>query len=596
MTSTDLQTSRLFRLQQALKDHHAHGLVVPRVDCYQGEYVALCDERLLWLTGFDGTAGMAIILSHRACLFVDGRYTLQASRQILMDQIDIRSRSSSSIREWLRECMEPGSTLLYDPWLHTHQQFKELQNIVGDLECDLKACVTNPIDTIWDDRPAPPMSLVQTHPIELSGEGNESKRQKISHILNRVKVNALILTSPESVAWLLNIRGRDVPYTPISQAFVIVRSDASVDVFINMKKVTAEVVDHCGYNVEWYPQDSFVEILHQLGDQRVLIDPCQVPQKIVNALQISGAKIIYGDDPCSLLRAIKNTTELKGAYAAHKRDAVAVVNFLAWLLKSIETQEITELEASLYLKTERQKQPLFQDLSFVTISAVGSNAAIIHYHPTQESDTILKKNSLYLVDSGGQYLDGTTDITRTVAIGQPTEEQIDRYTRVLKGHVALSSITFPLGTAGQQLDVLARQYLWQIGLDYEHGTGHGVGSFLSVHEGPHRISKFASLNALQPGMIVSNEPGYYKPGEYGIRIENLVTVVKVPSVGEGSMLGFENLTLVPFDKNLIDINQLTNAEREWIDAYHHKIWESLSPLVDRDMTLQWLEEATAPLK
>ncbi len=594
MISADLQVSRLFRLQQALKDHHADGLVVPRVDCYQGEYVALCDERLAWLTGFNGSAGMAIVLTNRACLFVDGRYTLQANQQVLTDRVDVRSRTSSSIRDWLMECIEPGSTLLYDPWLHTHQQFKELQNIVSDLGCNLKACVINPIDTVWDDRPTPPLSLVRTHPIEWSGEESQSKRQKISYILNKVKADALVLTSPESIAWLLNLRGQDVPHTPISHAFVIVKSDTNVEVFINMKKVTTEVVEYCGYNVEWFPQESFMDILQQLSEKRVLVDPYQVPQKVVNILQASGAKIIFEDDPCILLRSVKNTTELRGAHAAHKRDAVALVNFFAWLLKSIETQEVTELEASLHLKAERQKQPLFQDLSFVTISSVGSNGAIIHYHPTRESDRILTKDNLYLVDSGGQYLDGTTDVTRTLAIGQPTEEQKDRYTRVLKGHIALATTIFPVGTNGQQLDVLARQYLWQVGLDYEHGTGHGVGSYLSVHEGPHRISKYASFTPLQPGMIVSNEPGYYKPGEYGIRIENLVTVVKLPFIGEHPMLGFENLTLVPFDKKLIDVSMLSKTEREWIDTYHHKVWEALSPLVGSE-TIDWLKVATEPL-
>ncbi len=594
MTSADLQISRLFRLQQALKNHHADGLVVPRVDCYQGEYVALCDERLAWLTGFSGSAGMAIVLTNRACLFVDGRYTLQANQQVATDRVDVRSRSSANIKQWLMEHMEPGSTLLYDSWLHTHQQFNELHGIVGDWGCNLKACTVNPIDTIWDDRPARPTSLAQPHPIEWSGEESQSKRQKISHILSRVKTDALVLTSPESIAWLLNIRGRDVPHTPVCQAFVIVKQDTSVNIFINMKKVTAELVEYCGYNVEWYPEDSFTDALQQLGDQRVLVDPCQVPQKVVNILHASGAKIIYGDDPCILLRSVKNTTELKGAYASHKRDAVAIVNFLSWLLKSVETEEITELGASLYLKAERQKQPLYQDISFVTISSIGSNGAIIHYHPTRESDRVLTKNNLYLVDSGGQYLDGTTDVTRTVSIGRPTAEQMDRYTRVLKGHIALATTIFPVGTSGQQLDVLARQYLWQVGLDYEHGTGHGVGSFLCVHEGPHRISKYGSLVPLQPGMVVSNEPGYYKSGEYGIRIENLVTVVKLPPMGEHPMLGFENLTLVPFDKKLIDISMLTKAEREWIDAYHHKVWEALSPLVGPDV-VEWLREATGVL-
>jgi Xaa-Pro aminopeptidase len=362
---------------------------------------------------------------------------------------------------------------------------------------------------------------------------------------------------------------------------------------VHLGKVTDEIREYCGPTVRWNAGETFIEDLTYL-EGNILLDPKQSPQKIVETLQEAGVKIIYGDDPCVIMRAVKNTVELRGAHAAHQRDGAAMINFLAWLDKNVFIMEITEIDAAKYLESERRKQFNFQDLSFSSISSAGPNAAIVHYHTTPETNTILKENSLYLIDSGGQYLEGTTDITRTVAIGEPSEEQKDRYTRVLKGHIALASAIFPVGTTGTQLDVLARLYLWKVGLDFDHGTGHGVGSYLNVHEGPHRISKIANSVALQPGMIVSNEPGYYKAGEYGIRLENLITVIKSPVLGEREMLTFENLTLIPYDKKLIDIKSLSPEEKAWLDTYHQKVWDTLSSHVDPD-AVEWLRDATAPL-
>lgn len=583
----------LSELRKFLKYNRCEGMIVPRVNCFQGEYVAPFEERLAWLTGFTGSAGFAIVLSEKACLFVDGRYTLQAQRQIDHTVFEMRGFNQTEIRRWLGEHFPSGGVILYDPWLHTVQQFKEWKLLIAEAGGTLQACEENPIDMIWQDKPASLLKPVVPHPLEWSGQESLEKRQRVCRILAQAQVDSLVLTSPDSIAWLLNIRGGDVRYTPICHAFVILKADASVDIYIHLEKVTDEIREYCGPTVRWNAGEIFIDDLTRL-EGNILLDPKQAPQKIVEALHLAGAKVIYGDDPCVIMRAVKNTVELRGAHVAHQRDAVAMVNFLAWLDKNVFIMEVTEVDAAKYLESQRRKQLNFQDLSFSSISSAGPNAAIVHYHPTPETNSLLKRDSLYLIDSGGQYLEGTTDITRTVAIGEPTEEQKDRYTRVLKGHIALASAIFPIGTSGTQLDVLARLYLWKAGLDFDHGTGHGVGSYLNVHEGPHRISKVFNSVALQPGMIVSNEPGYYKAGEYGIRLENLITVVKSSVSGEREMLAFENLTLIPYDKKLIDINSLSSEEVNWIDVYHQKIWDSLSSHVDPE-SIEWLREATSPL-
>lgn len=586
-------SDHLLKLRKFLKENQVEGMIVPRVNCFQGEYVAPFEERLAWLTGFTGSAGFAIVLLEKACLFVDGRYTLQAQKQIDHSVFETRGFNQSEIRRWLGEYLPSNGVILYDPWLHTIQQFKEWKLLITEAGGIFQACEENPIDKVWQNKPSSILRSVVPHPLEWSGQESIEKRKKICRILEQAKVNSLVLTSPDSIAWLLNIRGGDVRFTPICHAFVILRADASVDVYIDLNKVTDEILEYCGPTVRWNAGETFIEAISDL-EGNILLDPKQTPQKIVESLQMGRVKVIYGDDPCVIMRAIKNTVELKGAHAAHQRDGVAMVNFLAWLDKNVLSTEITEIDAAKYLESERRKQPNFQDLSFSSISSAGANAAIVHYHPIPETNTPLKKNSLYLIDSGGQYLEGTTDITRTVAIGEPTEEQKDRYTRVLKGHIALASAVFPIGTTGNQLDVLARLHLWKAGLDFDHGTGHGVGSYLNVHEGPHRISKVVNTVALQPGMIVSNEPGYYKAGEYGIRLENLITVVKAAVGGEREMLTFENLTLIPYDKKLISMEQLSSEEKEWIDTYHQKVWDSLALSIEPE-SVEWLREATAPL-
>jgi len=579
-------------LRKFLKDNQCEGMIVPRANCFQGEDVAPFEERLAWLTGFTGSAGFAIVLLENACLFVDGRYTLQAQKQVDLAVFETRGFSQSEVRKWLEQHLPPNGVILYDSWLHTIQQFKEWKLLIAETGGILRACEENPIDKVWKDKQTTLLKPVVSHPLEWSGQESIEKCQRICRILNQAKVGNLILTSPDSIAWLLNIRGGDVRHTPIFHAFVILRADASVDVYVNLKKVTDSIREYSGSTVRWHAGETFIEDLAHL-EGSILLDPKQTPQKILETLG-PGIKVIYGDDPCVIMRAIKNTVELGGAHTAHQRDGVAMVNFLAWLDQNVLSMDITEIDAAKYLESERRKQLNFQDLSFPSISSAGPNAAIVHYQPTPETNSLLKRNSLYLIDSGGQYLEGTTDVTRTVAIGEPTEEQKDRYTRVLKGHIALASAVFPVGTTGTQLDVLARLYLWKAGLDFDHGTGHGVGSYLNVHEGPHRISKIANSVALQPGMIVSNEPGYYKAGEYGIRLENLITVIKLPAIGEREMLTFENLTLIPYDKKLINIKSLSLEEKDWLDAYHQKVWDSLSSNIKPE-AIEWLREATTPL-
>ncbi|MCX7338535.1 MAG: aminopeptidase family protein P [Alphaproteobacteria bacterium] len=585
-------TEHLETFHRHLRERHVHGMIVPHADCFQGEYVAPCDERLAWITGFTGSAGLAIILEHKAALFVDGRYTLQAQKQVSAHSFDILPLTPACIGEWLATYSHPGKIILYDPWLHTINQITEWEKRGHQYGFTLQPCAHNPIDLLWDGRPDRPKSRIHPHPIEWSGEESHAKRHRVSKILHNAKVDAVILASPESVAWLLNIRGDDVPHVPVAHAFAILHADASMDVFVDLHKVDHDVRTYCGDTIRWHCMTKFIDYFPALENQQIMLDPSKVPVKVSMDLDHLGINVIYADDPSVLPRAIKNTTELKGAHAAHRRDAIAMIHFLSWLSKNAEKEQITELDAAAYLLAQRRAQPLFQNLSFGTISAAGPNAAIIHYQPTPTSNAPIKTGQLYLVDSGGQYPDGTTDITRTVAIGAPTAEHKDRYTRVLRGHIALAQAVFPRGTSGYQLDGFARQYLWEAGLDYDHGTGHGVGSYLNVHEGPQGISKRPSNATLQPGMILSNEPGYYKPGEYGIRIENLMTVVQ--SSHRQDALEFETLTLVPLDRNLIDLDQLTTTDCAWVNTYHAHIYKHLSPLV-QGSPLEWLRQSTHPL-
>ena len=588
------KSSRLASLRRLLSDWEADGFLIPRTDAYQSEYVAPCDERLGWLTGFTGSAGMAIVLKEKAALFVDGRYTLQALNQVDTNAFEICSLIDYPPCTWAKKHLEHGQKIFYDPWLHTLNDKMRAQKVCETVGVSFVSAPQNLIDKLWADRPSPPNTPVRIHDLTYAGVSSEEKRTLVAKSLEEKRTNGAILSTLESIAWLLNIRGNDVPNTPISQGFAIVWVDTSVDLFINPSKISTDVKTHLGDKVRLHDPASLEDWLGNLKDKNILIDPSLTPLALLQKLE--KCHLIHEADPCALPKAIKNPTEAEGAAQAHIQDGVAVTRFLAWLSQNSKKGTLTEIDVSEKLLSFRKQSPLFMDGSFGTISAAGPHGAIVHYHATPETNHALERNSIYLVDSGGQYLNGTTDITRTVAIGTPSSEQKDRFTRVLKGHIALASTLFPIGTTGSQLDPLARHALWQVGLDYDHGTGHGVGSYLNVHEGPQRISKSPSTVALQPGMIVSNEPGYYKTNAYGIRIESLVIVIEkgIPEGGERPLLGFKTLTQVPIDQSLIEVGMLNSQERTWLNTYHAQVRETLLPLLNTEDGA-WLKEATKEL-
>ncbi len=589
-----INSSRLTDLRGLLKEWGGDGFLIPRTDAYQGEYVAPCDERLAWLTGFTGSAGMAIVLEKKAALFVDGRYTLQALNQVDTDHYEICSLVDYPPCTWAKEHLEQGQKIFYDPWLHTLNDKMRAQKVCEAVGAAFVCAPQNLIDKLWMDRPPAPVNPVRIHDLTYSGVSSEEKRKLVAKTLQEKRADAAILSTLESIAWLLNIRGSDVPHTPVAQGFSVIWADTSVDLFMNPSKISSDVKAHLGNQVRLHDPTFLEAWLSNLKDTIILIDPALTPLALLQKLE--KCHLIHGVDPCALPKAIKNPTEAEGAAQAHIQDGVAVTRFLAWLSKNALNGTLTEMEAAEKLLSFRKQAPLFMDMSFDTISGAGPHGAIVHYHATPETNRALDMNSIYLVDSGGQYLNGTTDVTRTVAIGAPTLEQKDRFTRVLKGHIAIATTLFPVGTTGSQLDPLARHALWQVGLDYDHGTGHGVGSYLNVHEGPQRISKSPSTVALQPGMIVSNEPGYYKTNAYGIRIESLVIVVEkgIPEGGERPLLGFETLTQVPIDRTLIDVGMLTPQERTWLNAYHAHVRETLLPFLNAEDNA-WLKEATQEL-
>lgn len=591
----DQRRERVALLRAELARRGLDGFLIPRADAHQGEYVPDHDQRLSWLTGFTGSAGMAILHREHGAIFVDGRYTLAAKQQVDTELFEPHHLLEDPPKDWLSG--HPGR-YGFDPWLHTPNGLKILQEACQRAGGELIPCADNPLDAVWENQPPPPLAEVYPHPVEFSGEITEAKRQRIGEQLQEQNVDATVLTQPDSIAWLLDIRGGDVPCTPLPLSFAILHADGHVALFLDPRKEGPELREHLGNGATLYPPDRLAAELDELGIQeaRVLLDHDSVPQWILERLQYGGARVVGGADPCLLPRACKNAVELAGARAAHRRDGVAVCRFLHWLAENAAEGELSEIQVAARLKAFRSATGVLRDVSFETISGAGPNGAIIHYRVTPETNRRLENGSLYLVDSGGQYLDGTTDITRTVAIGAPTAEYRDRYTRVLKGHIRLATVRFPEGTTGSQLDCLARLALWEVGLDYDHGTGHGVGSFLSVHEGPQRISKVASQAALRPGMIISNEPGYYKEGAYGIRIENLVVVSEAQEVpgGERPMMGFETLTLAPMDLSLVEPSLLAEDEREWLNHYHRRVNETIGPQLEPSAQA-WLREATRPL-
>lgn len=585
---------RLRALRQAMREGNVDAFLVPHTDEHQSEYTPSYAERLDWISGFDGSAGFACVTLSEAAIFVDGRYTLQVK-----DQVDNQAFERLGIPEdkpvdWLFEHLGKGDIIGYDPWLHTKQWINTATGKLSKKGIKLKALSTNLIDDVWQDRPKPSKAPAVIQRDRYTGEKSLHKRKRIAAELKAFDAEALVLTSLDSIAWLFNIRGSDVARTPLVLSFAILFDNANAILFIDPDKLTGDVNKHLGKQVVCRPKEEFILEIEKLSKAgtKVMADPKRAHSAIFEALTKGKAEVVEQSDPCQLDKACKNDIELEGARKAHIRDAVAMCRFLCWVDENGPGGQYDELDAVNELYDLRNEVSLFQDNSFDTISGAGPNGAIVHYRVTEKTSRKLEKDMLYLCDSGGQYLDGTTDITRTVVIGTATEEQKDHFTRVLKGHIALAQARFPAGRTGAHLDTLARKSLWDVGLDYDHGTGHGVGSYLGVHEGPQSISPFGFDTPLKPGMILSNEPGYYKNGEYGIRIENLVIINNSEYEGEERpMLTFETITLVPIDTRLINAHMMSAAEITWLNIYHAKVREEIGPLLD-GKEREWLMHAT----
>ncbi|MFL5109385.1 MAG: aminopeptidase P family protein [Microvirga sp.] len=589
--------ARIAKLREELVRRGLDGFVVPRADEHQSEYVPANAERLPWLTGFTGSAGTAIVLADKAALVVDGRYTLQAAEQVDTAVVDVVPLADKTAEAWIGENLAAGATLAYDPWLHTAGGLKKLKRAVAQAGAALAAVEINVVDVIWLERPPPPKAPVRPHPEELAGETSAAKLARIREQLAKAKLDALVVSDPHNLAWTFNIRGGDVAHTPLPLGYAVIPAVGRPTVFLDPAKVTNEAGAAIGAVADIAPQETLPGALEALGSAKakVRIDAESGAVALVRRIESAGGAADVGPDPISLMKAVKNAAEIAGTRAAHRRDGAAVTRFIAWLAREAPSGTLTEIEAVEKLEALRDETGLLRELAFSTISGSGPNGAIVHYRVTNRTNRALKPGELFLLDSGAQYEDGTTDITRTVAVGRPSEEMRDRFTRVLKGHIAIARAVFPKGTSGAQIDALARQALWEAGLDFDHGTGHGVGSYLSVHEGPQRLSKLGT-QPLEPGMILSNEPGYYKTGQYGIRIENLVLVARREIAGaEREMMGFETLTFAPIDRALIEATLLTADEREWLDAYHARVREVLTPELD-EATRAWLVEATRALE
>jgi Xaa-Pro aminopeptidase len=599
--------ARLEALRQELARQGLDGFVVPISDEHMSEYVGAYAQRLAWLTGFLGSAGTAVVLTEAnrtpaAAMLVDGRYTLQ-----VRDQVDGRFYAyegvpQTSVAKWLAQNAPEGARIGYDAWLHAKGWVAAVRKALEAKGGTLVAVDSNPIDAVWEDRPAPSAAPALVHEDTYAGQSSQAKREAISAWLTEQKLDSAVITALDSIAWLLNIRGEDVDRTPVTLSYVLAHADGTADLFIAEEKVTGEIARHLGNAVRIRTRGAFVPALKGLAGKRVAVDPERAVEAIFATLEEAGAQIVEARDPSVLPKAVKNPVEQQGHRNAQARDGAAVSRFLRWLESEAPSGTVTEIAAADALHEFRRQTGDLRDLSFDTISGAGPNGAIMHYRVSEETNRTLEPSSVYLVDSGGQYLDGTTDITRTVWVGpgEPSAEVKDRFTRVLKGHIAIACAVFPRGTAGSQLDVLARQFLWQAGVDYAHGTGHGVGSFLAVHEGPQRIAKSSGGQAgtdqeLLAGMFISNEPGYYKAGEYGIRLENLVLVEPREIAGaEGEYFGFETLTLVPFDATLLDMALLTPEEIAWWNAYHAQVLEVIGPQLSGE-DQSWLKARCQPI-
>jgi Xaa-Pro aminopeptidase len=598
--SNTAHANRLSALRAELAARGLDGFIVPICDEHMSEYIGGYAQRMAWLTGFGGSAGTAAVLADKAAVFVDGRYTIQVRDQVDGAHYDYVGVPASSVGTWLADNAKSGARIGFDPWLHSIDWVTATRTRLSSMGAELVAVDSNPVDAVWADRPAPSDAALAVHDAAHAGQGSTDKRTAIATWLADNKYDVAVMTALDSIAWTFNIRGSDVERTPVGLAFALLHADATADLFVAPGKLTDAVRAHLGNSVRIHDYADFAAALGGLAGKAVAVDPERSVAAIFDRLVAAGAKIARHRDPAVLPKAIKNSAEIAGTRAAHVRDGVAVTRFLRWLEGEAPKGGLDEMAAAARLRAFRDENGGLKDLSFDTISAAGPNAAIPHYRVDAASSLPIRMNSIYLVDSGGQYDDGTTDITRTVVIGTPTAEMRRRFTQVLKGHIALATARFPTGTRGSQLDILARQYLWADGVDYAHGTGHGVGSYLSVHEGPQRIAKPSGGQAgteepLHAGMILSNEPGYYKAGDFGIRIENLVLVVPATIDGaEEEMLAFETLTFAPIDRALIEPALLSSAEADWVDAYHAEVVARIGgALSDADRV--WLDAACAPL-
>lgn len=588
---------RVAALRERMAAQRLDAFLVPRADAHQGEYVAPCDDRLYWLTGFSGSAGFAAVLGDEAGLFVDGRYTLQARAQCDGDVFSFLSIPSDTLGGWLAEHLGDGERVGFDPMLHTGHEIDALNKKLEPLGIALVAVDTNLVDEIWNDRPAAPTAPVRLHDLKYAGVPATEKLTSIQKQLRKAGQDAMVLTLPDSIAWLLNIRGSDIGHNPVALAFAIVHAEALTELFIDASKLDEASSSALEELVVLHSPDVLKDSMLALDGKTVRVDPNTAGQWFFSTLEDTSAEVVRAHDLVLHAKARKNDAEIDGTRQAHIRDGVAMAQFLAWLDANATTGEVTEITAAQKLESCRAATGALMDISFDTISGSSSNGAIVHYRVTEATDRPLEQNSLYLIDSGGQYLDGTTDITRTIAIGTPSDDMRHCYTSVLKGHIALARARFPKGTRGVELDALARAPLWSAGLDYDHGTGHGIGSYLSVHEGPASISKRGMI-VLQPGMILSNEPGYYREGAFGIRLENLVLVCAPEPVdgGDREMMSFETLSFTPFDRRLVNPALLDDVELDWLNDYHADVRTKLSGEIEEADVRAWLESATAPIE
>ena len=590
---------RLAALRDQLQRDRLDGFVVPLTDEHMSEYVGGYAQRLAWLTGFQGSAGSAVVLPQAAAIFTDGRYTLQVREQVSGDDWQFVAVPQTSVASWLGDNAANGARIGYDPWLHTRAWVEEARAKLAARGAELVAVDTNPVDAVWPDRPAPSAAPLGVQDDDRAGATSAAKRALIADWLATEQADAVVLTALDSIAWVLNVRGRDVAHTPVALAYAIVDADGTADLYVAPDKLTDAVRQHLGNAIRLHPRDAFAEGLERHAGKTIAVDPAGAVAAIFDALEAGGATVTARRDPVLLAKATKNPVEIAGHRAASVRDGAALARFLRWVEAEAPKGELTELDCVARLQAFREATGVLLDTSFDTISATGAHGASPHYHATPESNARLELGQLYLVDSGGQYADGTTDVTRVLPIGTPTAEMRDRFTRVLQGHIALATAVFPAGTTGGQLDGFARRPLWQVGLDYAHGTGHGVGAYLSVHEGPQRIAQpfypgGGPAEPLRAGMILSNEPGYYKAGEYGIRIENLLLVEDRNFSDGAPFLGFETLTFCPIERSMILPELLSTAERAWLDAYHAEVFAVLSPAFDAEERA-WLAEKCAPI-